>query len=51
MINICVYLFTSSKENDRTFLAVAAHHSQDHLLQRSIEKGRDADAGVLVSHR
>ncbi len=27
------------------------HHPQDHLLQRSLGKWRDADAGVHISHR
>jgi hypothetical protein len=51
MINVGVDSFAIANENDGAFLAVAAHHSQDHLHQRSLRFGQDADAGVHVGHR
>jgi hypothetical protein len=51
VINISVDSFAIANENDGTFLAVAAHHSQNHLHQRSLRFGQDADAGIHVSHR
>jgi hypothetical protein len=51
LINVGIDLFAGTNENDRTFLAFAAHHSQDHLLQRSLRFGQDADAGVHSGHR
>jgi hypothetical protein len=51
VINVSIDSVASVNENDGTFLAVAAHHSQDHLHQRSLIFGQDTDAGVHVSHR
>jgi hypothetical protein len=51
LINVGFDAFAGANENDRTFLAVAAYHSQDHLLQWSLRFGRDVDVGVHVSHR
>jgi hypothetical protein len=51
LINVGVDSFTDANDNDRTLLNVPAHHSQDHLLQSSLGKGRDADAGIHVSNR
>jgi hypothetical protein len=39
LTNFVIDLFVYAKKYDRTFLAVAAHHSQQHLLQRSFKKG------------
>jgi hypothetical protein len=51
LINVGVDSFIDANDNDRTLLNVPAHHSQDYLLQSSLGKGRDADAGLHVSHR
>ncbi len=44
LINIGVDLLADANKNDQTFLAIAAHHSQHQLLQRSLGEGRDADS-------
>ncbi len=36
LINVSVDAFAGTNENDRTLLAVTAHHSKDHLLQWSL---------------
>jgi hypothetical protein len=48
LINVSVDLSRPTKHLD--ILAIAAHHFQYHLLQRSLEEGRDADAGDYVGH-
>jgi hypothetical protein len=50
LIDVDVDSFTDANLNDRTLLDVPAHHSQAHLLQSSLGKGRDA-AGLHISHR
>ncbi len=40
-----------TKTTYRTILAIAAYHTQDHLLQWNLRFGRDADVGVHVGHR
>ncbi len=51
LINYGIDAFTGAKENERTFLAVAAYDPQDHLLQWSLRFGRDADVGVHVGYK
>jgi hypothetical protein len=51
LINVGVDAFTGANKNDQTFLAVAAYHSQGHLLQWSLRFGRGADVRVQVSHK
>ncbi len=51
LINVCVDTFAGTNENNGTFLAVTAHHTQGYLLQRSPRFGREVDAGVHVGHR
>jgi hypothetical protein len=51
LINDGVDVFAGANDNnnDRTFLAVTAYHSQDHLLQWSLRFGRDADVGSTLA--
>jgi hypothetical protein len=51
LINDGIDVFAGSNENNRTFLAVATYHHQDHLLQWSLRFGRDADIRVYVGYR
>jgi hypothetical protein len=44
LVNVGIDSFANGKENDGTFPAVAAHHFQYHLLQRSLGVGNDEDA-------
>jgi hypothetical protein len=51
LINVGIDPFAGANENDGALLAIATHHTQDHLLQSSLRFGQDVDAGVLVSRR
>ncbi len=44
LVNVGVDSFTNGNKLDGTFPAAAAHHSQHHLLQRSLGVGNDEDA-------
>ncbi len=48
LINVGINAFASANEDNGTFLAIAAHHSENHLLERSLRFGQDANAGVHV---
>jgi hypothetical protein len=50
LINVNVDSFADDDKNDRTLLAITAHHPEDHLLQSTLGEGRDMDVAVVDSN-
>jgi hypothetical protein len=51
LINGGIGSFVDAQETNSTFLAVTSHRSQHYLFQKGLGEGRDAFAGVHISHR
>jgi hypothetical protein len=51
LVNVGVDSFINGNKRDGTFPAVTAHHSQHHLLQRSLGEGNNEDARIPLGPR
>ncbi len=50
-VDISIDSFARSNENKGTFLVAMAHHSQYHLLQRSLGEWNNVDIRAHLGHR